>query len=128
MFVKANLPEGLMPFWAVNNISDATNNKTVSDDYNSATQLEQLAAGILPSTCPTPCVSTTTHTVSGPIAANYKDSFIHIVFDQKITVEQTVVDSFSIMACLNFLGSNLGLWPGLGIFQILQLLVKSPYN
>ena len=32
-------------------------------------------------------------------------------------------DSFGLMESLNFLGSNLGLWPGLGLFQLLEGLI-----
>ena len=32
-------------------------------------------------------------------------------------------DSFNLMESLNFLGSNLGLWPGLGLFQLFEGLV-----
>ena len=30
------------------------------------------------------------------------------------------MDRFSFMGALNFFGSNLGLWPGLGLYQILE--------
>ena len=37
-------------------------------------------------------------------------------------IKTTVIkeDSFGLMESLNFLGSNLGLWPGLGLFQLLE--------
>ena len=31
--------------------------------------------------------------------------------------------SFSFIVSLNYFGSNLGLWPGLGLYQVLELLV-----
>ena len=44
-------------------------------------------------------------------------------FDEEVRVKKTSVDQFSFMDSLNFFGSNLGLWPGLGLHQILEGLV-----
>ena len=44
-------------------------------------------------------------------------------FDEEVRVKKTSVDQFSFMDSLNFFGSNLGLWPGLGLHQILEWLV-----
>ena len=33
------------------------------------------------------------------------------------------MDQFSFLGSLNFFGSNLGLWPGLGLYQILEWMV-----
>ena len=35
-------------------------------------------------------------------------------------MKKTSVDRFSFMETLNMLGSNLGLWPGLGLLQLLE--------
>ena len=40
-----------------------------------------------------------------------------------VLLKVTRVDSFSFLESLNMLGSNLGLWPGLGLFQVLELLL-----
>ena len=41
-------------------------------------------------------------------------------FDNEVRVRKTSVDQFSFMDSLNFFGSNLGLWPGLGLHQIMD--------
>ena len=41
-------------------------------------------------------------------------------FDPDVRVKVTSVDQFSFMGALNYFGSNLGLWPGLGLYQILE--------
>ena len=46
-----------------------------------------------------------------------------LMFNEDIKVKKTSVDKFSFMDSLNFFGSNLGLWPGLGLFQILEWMV-----
>ena len=50
-------------------------------------------------------------------------SGVALTFNQDVRVKKTAVDQFSFMGSLNFFGSNLGLWPGLGLYQILELAV-----
>ena len=45
------------------------------------------------------------------------------MFNEEVKVKKTSVDKFSFMDSLNFFGSNLGLWPGLGLFQILEWMI-----
>ena len=47
------------------------------------------------------------------------ESVLALGFSQTVKVKRTVVDRFS----FNLLGSNLGLWPGMGIFQVLEWIV-----
>ena len=51
------------------------------------------------------------------------NTLVSFNFDNKVRVRKTSIDQFSFMDSLNFLGSNLGLWPGLGLLQILEWLV-----
>ena len=44
----------------------------------------------------------------------------YITFAETVKIEEITVDTFNFMESLNFLGSNLGLWPGLGIFQLVE--------
>ena len=46
-----------------------------------------------------------------------------LMFNDEVRVKKTSVDKFSFMDSLNFFGSNLGLWPGLGLFQLLEWIV-----
>ena len=43
-----------------------------------------------------------------------------LIFNGKVSVKVTSLDRFSFMGALNYFGSNLGLWPGLGLYQILE--------
>ena len=45
---------------------------------------------------------------------------VYIAFDNTIPVKTVTVDTFNFMESLNFLGSYLGLWPGMGLFQMLE--------
>ena len=59
---------------------------------------------------------------------DYKAVYFYITSD--IDLQEVVVDKFDFMESLNFLGSNLGLWPGMGLFQILEgaLLIFAGYG
>ena len=54
---------------------------------------------------------------------NSSESFVSLAFSKTVEVRKTTVDVFSLQESLNFLGSNLGLWPGMGLYQILELFV-----
>ena len=52
------------------------------------------------------------------------DSFdthkVFIAYDGDIQKTRVTVDKFEFLESLNYLGSNLGLWPGLGLYQLLE--------
>ena len=50
-------------------------------------------------------------------------SMFSLMFNEEVRVKKTSVDKFSFMDSLNFFGSNLGLWPGLGLYQIIEWMV-----
>ena len=93
--------------------------------------LDQLMVGNLVSDCRVPCVETISKVLAGPSSIqdmDYKAVYFYITSD--IDLQEVVVDEFDFMESLNFLGSNLGLWPGMGLFQILEgaLLIFAGYN
>ena len=53
-------------------------------------------------------------------ASKWEGLMFSLIFNEEVRVKKTSVDKFSFMDSLNFFGSNLGLWPGLGLFQILE--------
>ena len=50
-------------------------------------------------------------------------SMFSLMFNEEVRVKKTSVDMFRFSDSLNFFGSNLGLWPGLGLYQILEWMV-----
>lgn len=74
------------------------------------------------SNCKIPCKKTVVEISSGQISQNVKQNYsiIFISFDQKVKVKEIKVDKFDIYGALNFLGSNMGLFPGMGLFQLLE--------
>ena len=71
------------------------------------------------SDCLPPCLITEA-TVEKGTKTDFADSFFSLNFNDKVRVKVTSVDRFSFMGALNYFGSNLGLWPGLGLYQILE--------
>ena len=46
-----------------------------------------------------------------------------LMFNEEVKVKKTSLDNFNFMDSLNFFRSNLGLWPGLGLYQIIEGMV-----
>ena len=81
-------------------------------------------AGHTKSTCFVPCTSTSSFILLGQSRiAQLSVSYIQIAFDEDVKITKTTLIRFDFMESLNFLGSNLGLWPGLGICQLLEWII-----
>ena len=63
---------------------------------------------------------TKVHVEEGATSISRGNSIVVLTFNDEVRVKKTSVDPFSFLDSLNFFGSNLGLWPGLGLFQILE--------
>ena len=81
--------------------------------------------GILVSDCLLPCLRTTATVRKKMTSMSFtgNTTVVAFNFDNKVRVRKTSIDQFSFMDSLNFLGSNLGLWPGLGLHQIIEWMV-----
>ena len=88
-------------------------------EYSENFLTEDLFIGNLVSDCLLPCLRTTAH-VAEKITTEYNGNLFSLMFSDLVNVKKTSVDKFSFMDSLNFFGSNLGLWPGLGLYQILE--------
>ena len=86
--------------------------------------MTDLVNGLKVSDCLLPCVRTVS-TVEEGTTTNWMDgiSIVSMMFKKEVRVKKTSVDKFSFMDSLNFFGSNLGLWPGLGLYQILEGMI-----
>ena len=82
-----------------------------------------LFSGVTISDCQLPWLRTVATVKKGTTSKWEGYSAFSLVFNQEVRVKKTSVDRFSFMDSLNFFGSNLGLWPGLGLFQILEWMV-----
>ena len=107
--------------FATNKFDEVT--KVLNVDCDQQFSPTFLMTGATPSPCFMPCTTTFTDTMEASI--EIEQEFIAIMFDNSIVVTRIMVDNFQIMESLNFLGGNLGLWPGLGIFQMIQWLYRN---
>ena len=94
--------------------------------YSNYYALEGLFDGTIASDCWIPCTRTTPIVMEGTrvTMVDWPDPFFSIAFSDRVEIRKTTVDSFSFSGSLNYLGSNLGLWPGLGLYQILEWFVR----
>ena len=75
------------------------------------------------SDCLIPCLITEATAVEGRQKYN-RYAGIEIHFNNRVHVKKTSINKFSLSDSLIILGSNLGLWPGLGFYQILEWVVE----
>ena len=75
------------------------------------------------SDCLLPCVRTVATVVEGTTTKWDGNLVFNLKFNDEVRVRKTSVDKFSFMDSLYFFGSNLGLWPGLGLFQLLEWMI-----
>lgn len=83
---------------------------------------DQLFIGVMASDCKIPCLQTRTNVLEVAMTRKMNDnlSSFYFTIDQKVKTEIISVDKFNFNEFLNFLGANMGLWPGMGVFQILE--------
>ena len=76
------------------------------------------------SDCKKPCLTTTVSIFESSVGRHsMPDHAIFFAIPRQIKTTVIKEDSFSLMESLNFLGSNMGLWPGLGLFQLLEGII-----
>ena len=76
------------------------------------------------SDCKKPCLTTTVSISESSVGKHsMPDHSIFFTIPRRIKTTVIKEDPFGLMESLNFLGSNLGLWPGLGLFQLLESLI-----
>ena len=87
----------------------------------SANVTGDVLSGLVASDCKVPCRKTTCTVVEGPVTESDNGAnSVYISFTHSVSVTTVTLDTFDINTALNFLGSNLGLLPGMGLFQLLE--------
>ena len=141
-FVRRSLPENLKPFWSVSNMSSATSYYTPALNESFSMLLAKMSentkiywyqtwwakqfadglwSGSTLSDCAPPCTLTSARVTRGPVTRLKGEyNFVHFYLTEDVRITRVTVDKFNIQEALNFLGSNLGLWPGMGILQLLE--------
>ena len=83
--------------------------------------LKKIFAGTEPNDCPKPCSTTSTYT---RIKSDFPGKFtvVTLNFARDIRIKKTEMVKFNFLTALSILGSNMGLWLGLGVVQFMELL------
>ena len=119
--------EDITPIFATKNLDKVPNFVFANCSFYMQ-QFRGLYSGTTASPCLPPCIETQTRSAMisiGKLEPEYPYSKIIIAFDRRVITDRITVDRFQLMESLNFFGSNLGLWPGLGICQIVVWLVEN---
>ena len=119
--------EDITPIFATKNLDEVPKLDFANcSSYMDMDQFRGLFSGTTVSPCLPPCFET--QTISAITSFGKADSFLSriiIAFDRRVMTDRITVDKLELMESLNFFGSNLGLWPGLGIFQIVEWLLEN---
>ena len=113
--------QNFIPFWATDDLSLVTEEKLLMWDDPLKYNLLSIFSGLASSKCKLSCTrtSSTVHAVGKEFING--SMAVTIVFPEEITIEKTELIPLNILTSLAFLGSNMGLWLGFGILQIIEL-------
>ena len=115
---------GVLPFWATGNLSEVTGSAPELSREVQA-ELKDLFDGTRESLCERPCRSTRVIGTELSQVCTAKDhSSLHLTLDQSLTLYDSDFPGFGWVSLLTDLGGSLGLWLGLGVAQLVEILVK----
>ena len=123
-------PSHFVPFWATTNWSLVTNLTVLSHEevYNMSVlwnkNYECIFDGTSVSDCPVPCTTTIAIAKEEDVTTMEGGSAIDITFFDTILVTTTSFPTFSFSDALAKLGGAMGLWLGIGIMQVFEILLS----
>ena len=123
-------PPHFAPFWATKNWSLVTNLTVLSHEevYNMSVlwnkNYECIFDGTSVSDCPVPCTTTIAIAKEEDVTTMEGGSAIDITFFDTILVTTTSFPTFSFSDALAKLGGAMGLWLGIGIMQVFEILLS----
>ena len=112
--------KNVTPFWATDNMKEVTEQWSVGENGN---KLLRLFAGIQANNCPKPCISTRTY-VRKLTTSSLPRTVVTFYFSEEVTITKVDIVNFDFVTAFSFLGSNMGLWLGLGVLQFAEVLVN----
>ena len=108
------------PIWATDNMDEVTEQRP---DGRKGNKLLRLFTGVQANTCPKPCTSTRTN-VRKLTTSSSTRAIVIFYFSEEVTITKVEMVNFEFVTALSFLGSNMGLWLGLGGLQFAEVLVN----
>ena len=118
--LEKRVGKGFLPFWAVDDFGQvSTANVTAVDP----TTVLALFDGSKSSDCPLPCETASMRTAL--ISEQFSNApGIKINFASRVPVSKTDFMKFDLVEFLSDIGGCLGLWLGLGVLQLLEVIVQ----
>ena len=121
-FVQKDLDKrvgkGFLPFWATD---DSTQVSTANVTFIDKATVLALYDGSQSSNCPLPCETASMRTI--PFSEEITDSpMIQINFASLVPISKTDFMRFDLVEFLADIGGSLGLWLGLGVLQLLEVI------
>ena len=108
------------PIWTTDIMDEVTEQRLVGGKKG---KLGRIFEGIQKNSCPKPCTSTRTN-VRKLTASSSDSTFVTLYFSEEVTIKKVKMVTFDYVTAFSFLGSNMGLWLGLGILQFAEVLVN----
>ena len=110
------------PIWGTDAMEEVTEQTMCGEAKH---RINRIFTGIEPNNCPMPCKSTSTNIRLLTITKSSGNlTYVTIYFSEEITITKVEMVEFDFVTSLSFLGSNMGLWLGLGTLQFAELLVN----
>ena len=125
-FLENNFPKDFLPIWATDDIANVT--KLIKlDGKVSGKQMrayKDLIKGTTQSDCRQPCKSTDIKAVFvEEKTVGGDESKIDIIFSNIVSISRTKYPKFNLVTFVSALGGSMGFWLGLGVDQILDLVI-----
>ena len=113
----------LMPVWATKNMEEVTDRKEMKFDEISKVTFADIFSGYSETFCLDPCTTTISYSkfLSENVDAT-NGTYIQLIIANDVPLEKTELITFNFLLSLSFLGSNMGLWLGLGAVQLVEIL------
>ena len=124
--IAAVFGSDVIPIWATTDINNVTKQAHLTNNALSSKWIQPTSNygyGILQSPCKLPCTSTRTTTQLSEVVS-HELPFILVKFQDTIQVTRTDIVQFSLTTFLSNLGGSLGLWLGLGMVQLGEVLMQ----
>ena len=108
-----------IPIWATDNLFHVSRANVLN--YSNLNIVTSLLDGSRSSNCPLPCETSSMRTRF--FSEEYsEDAIIQINFANRVPVSKTDFVAFDISQCLSDIGGSLGLWLGVGVLQLLEVV------
>ena len=123
-FLHRSLPPDLVPIWLADSLDQVSPTMQVDTFPNNSIAYDDLPDGTQISDCPLPCTTTSVESRILTETSYENVSRIDLTFSPKIIVTTTSFLKFIFAKFLSDLGGCLGLWLGLSMVQLVDMVWK----